>query len=82
MKINNEFVQNSDILVVVTITLDIPSRKLTFNLKGLDKVSREMPIDPFLGILYPNDDKHRGEGSILFTVKLNKNLSPGTVISN
>ncbi len=75
-------VSGMDILVEVQAALDHDTRELTFSLRAIDPATGWFPEDPLIGILYPNDETHRGEGSISYTVRPNAGLPSGTEVHN
>jgi len=66
----------------IRVALDRASRLLTFTLEAIDPLTGWMPENPLIGLLYPNDDTARGEGSISYLVKPNAGLPSGTRIEN
>ena len=72
----------TEILVDVGVQLDIDTRVVTFSLLAVDPSTGWMPEDPLIGILYPNDETHRGEGSIRYRVTPKADLASGTQIHN
>ncbi len=72
----------SDILVDVKAALDRATRVLTLTLQAIDPTTGWLPEDPLVGLLYPNDDSGRGEGSISYIVRPIAGLPSGTVIQN
>jgi len=71
-----------DIYVDVQAKLDVASRTLTLTLAAVDQWTGLMPANPFVGILYPNDDTGRGEGSFSYIAYPKPGLPSGTVIRN
>lgn len=70
------------IQVNVAATLDRDSRQLKLTLTALDPSTGWLPEDPLVGLLYPNDATHRGEGSFSYSVAPIAGLASGTVIRN
>ena len=75
-------VGGQEILVEVQAGLDHETRVLTLALRSLDPVTGWFPEDPFVGLLYPNDETGRGEGHISFLVRPLADLPSGTEITN
>lgn len=68
--------------VRVLAQFDPDTGLLVLRLRSEDPVTRGLPDDPFAGFLPPNDDAHRGEGFLRFTVKPRTGLADGTRIRN
>jgi hypothetical protein len=74
--------EGSNLLVLIQISLDTTTGILTAELKGIDPTTGEIPVDPMLGILPPNDANNDGEGHISYTIKPKTGLPSGTIVSN
>ncbi len=72
----------SCLVVDVDAMFDIPTRTLSLTLTALDPLTGWFPEDPLVGLLYPNNETRRGEGSISFLVRSEPNLPSGTRIEN
>jgi hypothetical protein len=76
------------LLVQITGGIDVAQRKATWTLQALDPHTRQLPADPTLGFLPPNnvdecgDPPHCGEGFVEFTIKPNASTPTGTVVKN
>ena len=70
------------ILVEIDASLDFATRTLTLTLSAIDPLTGWFPEDPLVGLLYPNDDTGRGEGSISYVVSPRAALPTGTAIHN
>jgi hypothetical protein len=68
--------------VDVAVTFDADSGLITWDMRSIDPDTGHLPEDPFAGFLPPNDDEHRGEGYVNFTVRPSAGLADGTVITN
>jgi hypothetical protein len=66
--IDNEFVSNENIRVKVEADLNLETRALNLVITGVDPQTGWIPADPFIGFLYPNDEKYRGTGSLSYIV--------------
>ncbi len=82
LPVDNEYVSASEIVVQINIRLDTAARELTLQMVGVDPETGWLPDNILLGVLYPNDESHRGDGHLSYNVKLKNNLSSGTVITN
>lgn len=83
LTIENEFVsQPTPIRAHIKATLDPDTRELKLSITGLDPETGWLPEDIMLGILYPNDDTHCGEGYLSYIIKPKANLPEGTEITN
>src|SRR5207247_2306579 len=69
------------ILAEVEALLDFATRTLTLTLSAIDPLTGWFPEDPLVGLLYPNDDTGRGEGSISYVVLPRSDSPTGTVIT-
>ncbi len=70
------------ILVEVAAHLDVPTRLLTLSLTSLDPEAGWYPENPLLGLLYPNDTNHIGEGSLSYFVRPVSDLPSGARVAN
>lgn len=83
LTIENEFVsQPTPIRANIKASLDPDTRELKLAITGLDPETGWLPEDIMLGILYPNNDTHRGEGYLSYIIKPKANLPEGTEITN
>jgi RHS repeat-associated protein len=73
---------NGCVLVDVAASLDRVTRTLTLRLDALDPLTGWWPEDPLVGLLPPNDNTGRGEGSISYVVRPKSGLPSGTRIEN
>jgi hypothetical protein len=80
--IDNEFVNSENIRVKVEADLNLETRTLDLVITGVDPQTGWIPADPFLGFLYPNDDKYRGAGSLSYIVRPKEGLADETKITN
>ncbi|MCB2153889.1 right-handed parallel beta-helix repeat-containing protein [bacterium] len=56
-------------LVNIRGSVDDTSGRVDFTFRTLDPETEELPLDTLAGFLPPNDETHRGEGYIVFSVK-------------
>ncbi len=71
-----------DLLADVNASLDRATRTFTLTLQAIDPATGWLPDDPLLGLLYPDDETGRGQGSVSYVVKPLAGLPSGTVITN
>ncbi|MEW5736243.1 MAG: hypothetical protein AB1921_15460 [Thermodesulfobacteriota bacterium] len=62
--------------------LDAGTGRLTVRFKTIDPATGDLPADPLVGFLPPNQTPPQGEGSVLFSVQQKGTLPTGTVIGN
>lgn len=79
--VTNSFSTNT-IMGDIQAALNIQTRTLTLTLSALDTNTGWFPEDPFTGLLYPNDETRRGEGSISYLVRPRSGVPTGTRIEN
>jgi len=72
----------NDLKVNISAGLDIVNRRVTWSLTAIDPLTGEMPIDPTLGILPPNNASHDGEGYVIFTAQADATLPNRSPIAN
>ncbi|MEX2139552.1 MAG: RHS repeat-associated core domain-containing protein [Pirellulales bacterium] len=70
------------IVVNVHAALDRENRHLSLALEALDPTTGWFPENPLVGLLFPNDDTRRGEGSLSYRIRPLAGLPSGTVIQN
>ena len=75
-------IEGNDLIIDVDIALDCPSRTLSVSLMALDPATGWMPENPLVGLLFPNDEFGRGDGSISYVVNTVAGLPSGTKIEN
>ena len=66
----------------VKLTLDKSKGIAKWYFKSIDPATGELPNDPMVGFLPPNDSTGRGQGSVLFTIKLKNGLADNVVVAN
>lgn len=72
-----------EIRVDVRINLDRDTRTLTAEFMAVDNTDDPWLIqDPFLGLLFPNDDKGRGEGLLSYRITPKADCPTGTQLTN
>ena len=68
--------------VDVAVDVDYGTGEVLWTFRMLDPDTGELPEDVFAGFLPPNDDTHRGEGHVSFSILPKSDLQDGTVITN
>ncbi|MGA2699488.1 MAG: Ig-like domain repeat protein [Isosphaeraceae bacterium] len=69
------------VIVDVSAALDLNTGVVTWTLTGLDPTTLDIPSNPSLGLLPPDDATGRGEGYVLYTVQPKAGLATGTTIN-
>ncbi|MBM4025373.1 MAG: hypothetical protein FJ280_08190, partial [Planctomycetes bacterium] len=64
------------------VALDPDTGQITWTMQSLDPVTGQFPEDPLAGFLPPNDDTHRGEGFVTYTIRPKAGLPTGAEITN
>jgi len=72
----------TNLLADILAAVDLTSRQLKVDLVAIDSSTGEMPLDPTIGLLRPNDPTHRGEGYITYSIEPLAGAQSGTVITN
>lgn len=72
----------SEILADIDVRLHEATRTLQAEFKAIDPTTGWFPEDPLVGLLYPNDDTRRGEGSISYVLRAKADAAVGTRIAN
>lgn len=62
--------------------VDLVNNRIFWNIQAIDPNTGEAPLDPFAGILPPNNANKDGEGYVIFTVEARSNFPNRTLISN
>ncbi|HUT10528.1 MAG TPA: RHS repeat-associated core domain-containing protein [Thermoguttaceae bacterium] len=75
-------IEGHELVVEVAVALDRVTRTLSASFMALDPATGWMPEDPLIGLLYPNDDNGRGDGSIGYVVDTVAGLETGDEITN
>ena len=70
------------VLVEVCAGVDVLTREVYFSLRALDPDTMQLPWDPTLGFLPPNDETGRGGGYVEFTIAPCGDVQTGTVVTN
>jgi len=68
--------------VDVEVDVNYSSGRVRWTFQTLDPDTGDPPEDPLAGFLPPNDDTHRGEGHVAFSVMPKPRWPEGTLITN
>ena len=68
--------------VDVTAEMDYTSGQMRWTFRTLDPDTEGLPLDALAGFLPPNDETHRGEGHVAYTIRPRANAPEGTVLTN
>ena len=71
-----------DAIVYVEASLNPETREVTTLFRAIDPDTGWIPEDPRIGLLYPNDDTHRGEGHVSYLIRPNLDLASGVQVTN
>ena len=77
-----DLLQEHGVLVEVDAGVDVLTREVRFSLRALDPDTMQLPWDPTLGFLPPNDETGRGGGYVEFTIAPCGDVQTGTVVTN
>ena len=72
----------NNIIARINAKLDTATGIITWRFQSIDPATGQPTDDPLAGILPPNTVAPRGEGSVMFTVKLKPGLVTGTEVRN
>ncbi len=71
---------NDALAVDVTIVVNIATGLVTWTMQTVDAITGDIPLDPFAGFLPPNDEEHRGEGFVTYTIRPRSDAPTGARI--
>jgi hypothetical protein len=71
-----------ELITEISLKLDKSKGIATWYFKSIDPATGELPTDALMGFLPPNDDEGSGQGFVMFSIKLKKNLPDDAVIAN
>jgi hypothetical protein len=71
-----------NLLVEIEAGLDEATGNVFCNLRSLDPVTHDLPLDPTAGLLPVNDANHSGEGHVSYVIHAKTGLPTGTQITN
>ncbi|HUU70584.1 MAG TPA: dockerin type I repeat-containing protein, partial [Planctomycetota bacterium] len=74
--------EHDNIAADVSAGLDVQSGQVSWVISAIDPNTGEQPDNPLLGLLPPNDETHRGEGHVTYTIKPKSTAATGTRITN
>jgi hypothetical protein len=69
-------------LLQVQADVDTNKRQITWAMTALDPTTLQLPTDPQIGILPPDNNPPNGEGWVSFTASVQTGTAPNTTISN
>ena len=62
--------------------VDLVNNRIFWNLQAIDPNTSEAPLDPFAGLLPPNNANRDGEGYVIFTAEAKNTFPNRTLIAN
>jgi len=62
--------------------VDLVNNRVFWNIQAIDPNTGEPPLDPFAGLLPPNNTNRDGEGYVIFTVEAKSSFPNRTLINN
>lgn len=71
-----------NLLADLRAEIDDVTRIVTWTLKAIDPDTGEIPNSALLGLLPPNDETHRGQGYVTYTIEQKPGLETGTKITS
>lgn len=78
-----DFIANGNAIKAdITAGLDVVNRRITWTIAAIDPQTGDLPIDPFIGLLPPNNEENDGQGFVTFTVEAYPHFPNRTNISN
>ena len=75
-------INGADILAEVSASINREARELVLTLRAIDPITGWFSEDPLVGLLYPENDTGRGQGSISYIIKPKAGLPTGTTLEN
>jgi hypothetical protein len=66
----------------ISAGLDVVNRRITWTLTAIDPATGDLPLDPFIGLLPPNNEANDGQGFVTFTVEAYPQFPNRTPIAN
>ncbi len=66
----------------ISAGLDVVNRRITWTITAIDPQTGDLPLDPFIGLLPPNNEANDGQGFVTFTVEAYPNFPNRTNIAN
>ena len=66
----------------ITAGLDLINNRIFWTLQAIDPQTGEPPVDPFAGLLPPNNAERDGEGYVIFTIEAKQTFPNRTAINN
>ena len=69
-------------ITYVTLLLDTTTGVAKWYFRSIDPTTLDWPKDPTAGFLPPNDSTNRGQGSVSFSINLNKGITDDAILKN
>jgi hypothetical protein len=69
-------------LVQIEAGLNFDTREFVTSFRAIDPETGWLPEDALVGLLYPNDETHRGEGHVSYIIRPEDDVPTGTQITN
>lgn len=76
------FATTETLYVDMEASLDYGTGRVAWTFKSIDPETGELPSDPLVGLLPPEDGSGRGQGHVSFSIRPKSTCAPGTVITN
>jgi len=73
--------KSANLLAEINFISDVQTGHAYWSLRALDPQTDDLPGDPLIGLLQPNDDTGRGEGHVTFTIKPRTAVAVGTPVT-
>jgi hypothetical protein len=74
--------EHNHMLIDIFAGINIETGQVQWTLTTIDPNTGQPPVDPLAGFLPPNDETHRGEGHVTYTIKPKTGIPTGTQITN
>ncbi|MBX3418456.1 MAG: carboxypeptidase regulatory-like domain-containing protein [Pirellulaceae bacterium] len=75
-----DFVDSHGVFVDIFAGIDISTGEAFWEMRSIDPATGDIPTNPLLGFLPPNQDGIEGQGFVSYTVRAKANVPTGTVI--
>ena len=71
-----------DLITEINLTLDKAKGIAKWYFKSIDPATCELPTDPLVGFLPPNNENGDGQGFVMFSIKLKEGVAADATIAN